>query len=423
MADVKKLLLGVCNCAPANTETYKFQYFTVTITTAIVYINKALYKSQVADLAPLLTDDGKYELDVSLYRFKNEPLNKSVRVGKHNYPVYINWVNVKPSTDVYGDLKLYHSGLMSFTQLLHKYSKGIHIDSMYSSYELNRKLKSIVAVAKELSDYYGPDDPKPGMWNKLYPIETPVWEDPKGYYDPFEITVHINKYMFTLVNNSLRNSKFLDFRLTDELPQIASVNTVAKIDNNYIKDSNVKGITTKSIRGKYYILMNGYKLTAYNPNQSIECNKNGKLIPIVKDRAREGYYILKRQCLADATYTDNEEKEIFEYLTKDADTPLFIRGGTDKVIEQIEDIFYYAKKELQSSHIYLHIEEENSYDYDALNALISELNLKEEGYADNTISQHLDNLVVDEGFLEAFLYNEGINIEKVNDTLYIVHIR
>ena len=421
---IKRLLLGAGGFASSNKEVYNFQYYKVTITPTLVYINKSLYKSQVAKIADLLTNDGEYDIDVSLYQFKNEPLNKSVKVGNARYPIYINWVNVTATTDVYGDLQLYRSGLMSFTQLRSKYSKGIHINGLTNSYELNLKIKSIIAVAKELSDEY-PEGYKPSMINRLYPIETPVWEDVKTYFDPFTIDVYINKYQFTLVNNSLRNSKYIEYRLTDELPNITNINCVVNLDGKYIKDTSVKGISTKKVNNEYHLYINNYKLAAYNPNYSISCNKNGKLIPIIKDRAKDGYYILSRYCLASTgTYTPKEEKEIFEYLVKDTDSPILLRGGTDRVIEQIEDIFYYANKHLNSNSIFLRVEESQTYDNDALTALICELDLKNEGYANTTVSEHIDNLMINEGYVKAFLYNEGIILEDLDeDNLYKLHIR
>lgn len=338
---VKRLLVGtgpsiVMSETPEVTD---FGDFVVTETAHEVYINKSLYKSQVAVLADFITWDGTYDIDLRYYSFR-ESWNQFKLTKDYTKTVEVlKWVSIKSPKDIWGDIKLYESGLKSYKSLLKDYSKTINIDWLADPSNLNKSIKSLIRVAKILSDKI---EYKGAVWSEQDPFR---WNE-------FVINVKINKYVFTLVNSGLRNSKFIRYQLVDNmLPLIERVKfyVLDKASNKWMDDKHPTGLSTFNDNDTYYYLyLNGVKLHSFIPNHNIECNANIYSNTWKEVNPNAGYRLLKNLLAPWEDYSKADIKacikwEIINKVIEAEETAIVLRGDTDKVTANIESIYYYIR--------------------------------------------------------------------------------
>lgn len=430
----------------------------------LFFTDKVPYRSQLAKwFAGNIIDISDFSFQAeSTKRHIYEVRNKLKIDGetvklKHTYNV--DGLATEITHDFYGDYQLYNLGCLTEYDLFKIYSKPQYIKGIYDTKSLNKKLKTLVKIGKVFSTLYYKHK-KPNMWNKLHPKSEYVDEDPKYSWDAFEIEVHISKWLFTAVNPSLRKSKFFEWVLTDDVPELFITDCydyIRQMPKGKRKYSH-EGKDLRCIqRGdKYYMYVGGDEnnkpicIQNYNEDKNYidhtitSCNTFYKKVKVYEPSKEAGYYILRDAYIGSAKYTSADEKKIFEYHLNndDENTSIFIKGDTTKIVKAVSDLYYYIKNNLniKNDMIFIKIIQENdTYALDKLEVLNQMLYNKSMGIIPSTLYKHeeaAENMYyyedeeIDEEDAASYLGNlsplleEDIILDEVNDLgLYKLHIR
>ena len=353
----KKLLVGECPSAlkvKSDTLYINCGNFDIWETRYDIYTSKPLYKSQVAEIFGYW--DSEFSIDLTYYTFKpswnhfkvGQEVVEKVKVNNDGKKTLVTirgfeslkWSTMNNPIDFWGDIKLYEADLMTYEELLKKYSKTININWLADPTTLNKSIKSLIRIAKILStkEYY----------------QGPVWSEEDPFrWNEFTINVKINKYVFTLINSGLRNTEFIHWRLTDDMLPVIPIgkinyNLLDYSTNKWEHDKKPTGLTVDKDGDYHYLYLNGVRLHSFIPDYTINCNENIYSNIWKEINPNRGYRLLKNLLCPWEDYSKADIKacikwEIINKVYGADETAIVFRGNTDKVTSNIEDVYYYIR--------------------------------------------------------------------------------